>query len=81
MFQIGALSDFLLYTKSIIAFLMPLLIIVQLFVDALHSNLMPATLLSHVVVVVTSNLLWAQFAPTIVVLIQVLVVGLIIDMM
>jgi hypothetical protein len=57
MFQIGALSDFLLYTKSIIAFLMPLLIIVQLFVDALHSNLMPATLLSHVVVVVTSNLL------------------------
>jgi hypothetical protein len=57
MFQNGALFYFLLYTKSIVVLLMLLLTIVQLFVDGLHSIIVTITLLSHVVVVLTSNLL------------------------
>jgi hypothetical protein len=60
--------------------MVPLLTIVQLCVDGLHFFFMIAILLSHVDVV-TSNLLWAKFAPTIVILIQILVVGLIVNMM
>jgi hypothetical protein len=55
--QIKALSDFLLFIEFIIALLMPLLINVQLFANGLHYVFMIATLLSHVVTVVISNML------------------------
>jgi hypothetical protein len=53
----------------------------QLFVDGLHSIVMIATLLSHVVTTTTSNMLWAESALTIVILIQVIGVGLVVNMM
>ncbi len=55
--QIETLFDFLLYIESVVAFLMLLLTIMQLFIDGLHFVLMTTALLSHVAIVVTSNLL------------------------
>jgi hypothetical protein len=53
-FQIEALFDFLLYTKSNVVLLMPLLITMQLFVDGLHSVLVIIILLSHLAATITS---------------------------
>jgi len=47
----------LLYTKYVVAILMLLLTIVQLFVDGLFTILVTATLFSLVIVVVTSDLM------------------------
>jgi hypothetical protein len=61
--------------------MMPLLITMWLFVDGLHSIFVIATLLSHVVVAITSNLLWIEFAPIVVTIIQVVAAtSLIIDL-
>jgi hypothetical protein len=79
--QIEELLDFLLYTKCVVTCMMPLLITVQLFVDGLHYVLMTATMLSHVIVVVTSNLLWTELIHVVVTLIQVVGASLIVDLM
>jgi hypothetical protein len=55
--QIEALLDSLFYTKSVVALLMPLLTIVQLFIDGLLSILVIATLLSFVAIVVISDMM------------------------
>ncbi len=56
-FQIEALSDYLLYREFVITLLMPLLTTMQLFVDRLLSTFVTTTLLSLVVVVVTSDMM------------------------
>jgi uncharacterized MnhB-related membrane protein len=55
--HIETFFDFLLYTWYIVALLMHLLTIVQLFVDKLLSTFVTTTLLSLVVVVVTPDLM------------------------
>ncbi len=65
----------MLYTKSVVTLLMFLLITMQLFIDELHFIFVAATLLSHVAVVVISNLLWIEFVLDIVTLIQVVATG------
>jgi hypothetical protein len=51
------MSDSLLYAKSIVALLVPLLTIVQLFDDVVLSDPMIATLMSFMFVVVTTYLM------------------------
>ncbi len=55
--QIEPMSDSLLYVKSIVAFLMLLLIVEQLFNDVLLSTPMTTTLMSPVVVIMTVDLM------------------------
>jgi hypothetical protein len=57
MFHIEAMSDSLLYTKFVVALLVPLHIIVQLFNDVLLFTLMIITMMSFVTIIVIANLL------------------------
>jgi hypothetical protein len=55
--HIEALFDSMLYIESIVALLMPLFTIVQLFIDKLLYVLMITILLSLVAMIVTTNLM------------------------
>jgi hypothetical protein len=55
--HIEALFESLLYTKSVVALLMPLLIIMQLFIVGLLFVLVIVILLSLVAIVITTNLI------------------------
>jgi len=60
---------------------MPLLTIVQLFVDGLLFVLVTTILLSLVTIVVTSNLMWSKFALVVATLIEFVVVDLTTNLM
>jgi len=56
-FQIELMADFMLYSKFVIVFLVPLLITLHLFGDMLLSDPVTTTLTYFVIAVVTTNLM------------------------
>ncbi len=70
-----------MYTKFVVLLLMPLLITIQLFANRLFSTLMTATLLSLVATIIIVDLMWFDFDPIVVAMIQLVTIDLTINMM
>jgi hypothetical protein len=80
-FQIEVMFNSLLYIKFVVAPLMPLLIVRQLFDDVLLFALVTTILMSLVVVVVAINLMYYKYTLVVVAFMQLVAIDMTADLM